>query len=82
LGMMIFALDTIGTVGFEFGSDNQMPLIIIIVICVLMTIYYVTILRGTQKISEEEKEQLFKAYLINGTKICIVRVDRITLILA
>jgi len=66
LGMTIFSMNAIGMLGFECGQTNQMPLIILSSITCLSTIVYYFILHGNQTFSPEERDQLFKAYLINA----------------
>jgi ethanolamine permease len=65
VGFGIFALDGIGVLIFEC-RDNQIPLIILVVSAIGMSIYFYLILQGNQQFSEEEKQDLFKAYLINA----------------
>ncbi len=64
VGMFVFFSNAVAIV--VFLKKFQTPLILLIVITILMAIYYFLVLDGNQQFSEEEKEKLFKAYLING----------------
>jgi hypothetical protein len=64
-GIGVFSISTISLLGFICMTD-QMPLIILVSVGVLTSVYYFFVLRGKQQFSEEEKGQLFKAYLVNG----------------
>lgn len=50
-------------------ETDQLPLIVLFVVTAVMVIYYFLVLDGNQQFSEEEKNNLFKAYLINGKKL-------------
>lgn len=63
VGIGIFLFCFISSVGY--ASDNYISIFIIVVITVLSLIYFV-FFSGEQIFSEEEKEELFKAYLVNG----------------
>lgn len=69
LGMFIFACNGIAIL-IDQGIF-QIPLGVLGVATVLMCVYYFIVLDGNQKFSEEEKEKLFKAYLINGKSLSL-----------
>ena len=64
VGMGVFAIHTVCIL--IYMKDSLTPLYIMLVTTALTTIYYFLVLHGNQQFSEEEKEKLFKAYLING----------------
>ena len=64
VGLLIFWSNAIAIV--IFLEEFQLPLVALTISTVLMAIYYFMVLDGNQQFSEEEKEKLFKAYLING----------------
>jgi len=64
VGLGVFIINSISCL--IFIKDSLTPLYIMLVTTVVVTIYYVLVLHGNQQFSEEEKEKLFKAYLING----------------
>ncbi len=64
LGLAIFVIDVVCLL--VYLDIQQVPLFVLIIATVFMTIYYFLVLHGNQQFSEEEKEKLFKAYLING----------------
>ena len=64
VGLIIFVLNII-CILIEYSSD-EIPLYFLAFLSVAIAIYYFVILQGKQQFSEEEKQQLFKAYLINA----------------
>jgi amino acid transporter len=64
VGMFIFGCNTVAIL--INNGIYQTPFVILIVTVAAMSIYYFIVLHGNQHFSEEEKEKLFKAYLING----------------
>ena len=71
LGMMIFFGNSISVV--IASSNFQLPIVVLIAATILMAVYYIFVLHGNQQFSEEEKEKLFKAYLINGEQFYLNR---------
>lgn len=65
-GIMIFSCCFIGGAFFQY--DRYVAITIIIVVAFLAFLYFLFI-SGPQVFSEEEKQELFKAYLVNGKKI-------------
>jgi len=64
VGLSIFVINTISVLDLIY--PRWVPLYTLLVGTVIMAIYYFFFLHGKQSFSEEEKEKLFKAYLING----------------
>ncbi len=64
LGILIFGSTAIAIL-INLGRF-QLPLVALASAFVIMSVYYFMVLHGNQQFSEEEKEKLFKAYLING----------------
>jgi len=64
VGLFVFGTNTVCFA--IFIKEQQLPVIVMVVATILMAIYYFFVLDGKQQFSEEEKEKLFKAYLING----------------
>ena len=64
VGLFVFVVNVISVL---IAMDvDQWPMIFLAVASVLMAIYYFLVLQANQQFSEEEKNNLFKAYLING----------------
>jgi len=70
VGMGVFAIHTVCIL--IYMKDSLTPLYIMLVTTALTTIYYFLVLHGNQQFSEEEKEKLFKAYLINGKYLLLM----------
>jgi hypothetical protein len=49
-----------------FRAVDQVALIVMVVLYIASSIFYFAYLADKQKFSEEEKKEMFKAYLING----------------
>jgi amino acid transporter len=64
VGIFIFLTGVVASVGFQ-GSD-WLPGVFIGSASLLIIVYFVLFLRGNKEFSEEEKDALFKAYLVNG----------------
>ena len=64
VGLFVFLINTIASL--VYFQQALYPLYFLLVATFLMAIYYFAFLHGNQQFSEEEKEKLFKAYLING----------------
>jgi ethanolamine permease len=63
-GLCVQLVSIAGLVGFR--AVDQVALIVMVVLYIASTIFYFGYLAGKQKFSEEEKKEMFKAYLING----------------
>lgn len=68
VGILIFVFCFIGAAIFQ---ETIVPIVTVIVIAVFAVIYYL-FLSGEHIFSEEEREELFKAYLINGKMILVL----------
>ncbi len=66
VGIFIFAFCFIGGAIFQ---ETTVPIIVISVVAVLAVVYFI-FFAGEHVFSEEEREELFKAYLVNGKYIC------------
>jgi len=64
LGLAVFALNSFGIL-VEMQSESY-PFYLLLAATLFMAIYYFGYLEAKQHFSEEEKGQLFKAYLINA----------------
>jgi len=64
VGLGVFLLNTVSVL--LNVTNDEIPLYVLIVVTILVACYYLLVLQGKQQFSEEEKQQLFKAYLING----------------
>ena len=64
VGLAVFVVDAFAVM--VYYQNSLYALYVLAVATLLMAIYYFTFLHGNQQFSEEEKEKLFKAYLING----------------
>jgi amino acid transporter len=67
IGLAIFSLSFIGTVAAQDGGWS--PIVTIVGATIFMVVCYVIFIGGNQSFSEEEKNKLFKAYLVNGKYI-------------
>jgi amino acid transporter len=73
LGIAVFLICIIGTVGFHDDVSHVfLPCIILVVCSVCSLLFYYFYLQHYHMFSDEEKEELFKAYLINGNNYDIV----------
>lgn len=63
LGIIIFILCMIAALGFQNHGYSEFILLVLVSLTII--VFYVWVL-GTQEFSEEEKNELFKAYLISG----------------
>lgn len=72
LGIVIFVFCFVG--GFAFQDENYIAIVIIISIALFSIIYFI-FFSGEQSFSEEEKEQLFKAYIMNGKRDLLIHVN-------
>jgi len=67
VGFFVFTVDSVAILFYFYYNLNSLDsLYIMAVSSALITIYYFAFMDGKQQFSEEEKEKLFKAYLING----------------
>jgi len=64
VGLFVFAVNAVAVM--VYYKKSLYALYVLAVATLLMAIYYFAFLHGNQQFSEEEKEKLFKAYLING----------------
>jgi amino acid transporter len=62
VGIVIFVFCAVGAAAFR---ESFIPIIVIGVVAVLAVIYFI-FFSGEHVFSEEEREELFKAYLVNG----------------
>ncbi len=65
VGIIIFAFCAVGGAAFQ---ESFVPIIIIGVVAVMSVIYFI-FFSGEHVFSEEERKELFKAYLVNGKSI-------------
>jgi len=65
VGLFVFAVNTIAIL-VQIQNEELYPFYALLIATLLMIIYYLLFLQKEQHFSEEEKEQLFKAYLINA----------------
>ena len=63
-GILIFIICLIGTIGFE--NDDYIPIVFVIIASICIFLYFLIFMRSKLVFSEEEKDELFKAYLINA----------------
>jgi amino acid transporter len=62
VGILIFLLCFVGGMAFQ---DSYIPGTMVIAVAVISALYFIFFSKG-QTFSEEEKDELFKAYLVNG----------------
>jgi len=67
VGLGVFLLNTVSVL--LNATNDEIPFCVVVVTTALMACYYFLVIEGKQQFSEEEKQQLFKAYLINGKLI-------------
>ena len=71
VGMIIFAMNMISACFFQ-GTATYAALIIICCFFVIAVLFYIFYMGKRQTFSDEEKQQMFKAYLLNGKRIELV----------
>jgi L-asparagine transporter-like permease len=64
MGIIVFLTCIVGTLGFQ--PNDYIPAAILIGFTLMVLGIFWVFLRGTHEFSDEEKEELFKAYLVNG----------------
>lgn len=64
IGTVIFLASIVSVVGFQ--GSNRIPIICCVGFFVVISVYYFAFMAKKVQFSEEEKDQMFKAYLING----------------
>lgn len=65
LGLMIFLFGMITCIGFQ-GKAAIFPCVLFTILIISLVIYFQVFMAKNQIFSEEERDELFKAYLING----------------
>ncbi len=76
VGILIFLLCFAGGMAFQ---PSYIPGTMVIAVAVLSAVYFIFFSKG-QTFSEEEKDELFKAYLVNGECVVIPIVSELTII--
>jgi amino acid transporter len=64
VGIAVCIAGVVGTLGFQ--HNRFIPATILVAFSLFVFLIFCAFLRGTHEFSEEEKGELFKAYLING----------------
>jgi hypothetical protein len=64
VGSAVCIAGVVGTLGFQ--QNHFIPATILVAFSLFVLLIFLIFLRGTHEFSEEEKGELFKAYLING----------------
>jgi len=70
LGLFIFLILIIALIGFEDGGDIAVA--VALGVTIIMTVVFVLFIANHQVFSDEEKDELFKAYLINGKALFLL----------
>jgi amino acid transporter len=65
LGIGIFTLCMISVIGFQ-GTSGYASVMVVAGLSAILVFIFRTVLKGSHEFSEEEKNELFKAYLITG----------------